>query len=52
MRDKERQRKNRIFNERIRNISGMLNDIPHNYMTAELRQFMLALLQAKLQCHS
>ncbi len=42
---KERARKITIINERIRNLSGMITDIPNHYMTAELRQFLLSLLK-------
>ncbi|RDE22827.1 hypothetical protein DV711_09660 [Motiliproteus coralliicola] len=46
---KARALKIKVINERIRRISSMLSDIPHNYMTADLRQFMLTLL--KRNCH-
>ena len=46
---KERQRKISIINERIRNLSSMANDIPNNYMTADLRLFMLGLLKQNCQ---
>lgn len=42
---KERLRKITIINERIRNLSGMINDIPNSYMTADLRLFLIGLLK-------
>lgn len=42
---KERKLKIGVINERIRHLSGTLNDIPNNYMTADLRQFVISLLR-------
>lgn len=46
---KARALKIKVINERIRRISSMLSDIPHQYMTADLRQFLLTML--KRSCH-
>lgn len=42
---KERRRQITIINERIRHLSGIINDIPNNYMTSDLRQFVASLLR-------
>ncbi|MEH6473555.1 MAG: hypothetical protein V7752_20195 [Halopseudomonas sp.] len=42
---KERLRKISIINERIRHLSGIVSDIPNNYMTADLRLFVIGLLR-------
>ena len=42
---KEKLRQIAIINERIRHLSAALSDIPNNYMTADLRQFVIDLIR-------
>lgn len=42
---KERLRRIAIINDRIRHLSGTLNDIPNQYMTTDLRQFVIGLIR-------
>ncbi len=42
---KERRRQVSIINERICHLSAITGDVPNNYMTADLRQFVVGLLR-------
>lgn len=42
---KARQRKIAVYNERSRKLSSILTDIPANYLTADLHQFLVSLIK-------